>query len=552
MQYQSLKRLEGTSAAILVALSRQTIDGLAHALEKDFERASFDIDRVDHAAIDRFDLATVAAGLRARAPGDQLTEVFYLWSENGPRGRDTAVVQFPAGPFAMSEDDLASEFTAAGAEAEAIKRLVDTMAAGGQQWGIGSAELNGRPQALVVHALFHSPGRERMTSFIGYRVDLYRLRTEYLPGIVAPYLDAARNDVSLAPLRVWLVGQNGRVLFESRAAASAQFLEERELPLLFHNPRLVAPVMRPATALDTWRLRVGYGDQTVSDLARRSTDGHRLLLFTLVLALAASVVFTIRMAMAELHVADLKSRFIANVSHELKTPLSLISLFAETLRLGRVRSVEQAHEYYEILHNEAGRLTGLINGILDFSRLESGLGSDRRERIDVDALVRRVVTRFELEFARQGFTVDVQPAPVLLWVSGDPEALELALANLVSNAIKYSGDSRHIGLRIARDDYTVRVSVSDRGIGVPRKFHARIFEAFFRVHAGHTDAPPGCGLGLAIVGQVMRAHGGRVEVQSEEGRGSVFTLVFPMTEARAYVHADSGDRRRAPDVARTA
>jgi len=233
----------------------------------------------------------------------------------------------------------------------------------------------------------------------------------------------------------------------------------------------------------------------------------------------------------ELRLSRMKSDFVANVSHELKTPLALIRLFAETLELGRVPSAEKARQYHRIINKESRRLTQLINNILDFSRIEAGRKEYRFALGDVGAVVREVVEAYRFPIEQQGFELQVEVPEDLPELSIDPEALSQALINLVNNAIKYSPDQKRIEIRVGRDDEAVRVSVTDHGIGIPRSEQKKIFEKFYRAESSLVHTTKGSGLGLALVQHIMDAHGGRVEVASAPGEGSKFTLVLPVRPA---------------------
>jgi two-component system phosphate regulon sensor histidine kinase PhoR len=240
------------------------------------------------------------------------------------------------------------------------------------------------------------------------------------------------------------------------------------------------------------------------------------------------------------------------VSHDLKTPLALIQLVAETLELGRLKNTERAHEYYRIINSEARKLTRLINNLLDFSRIEAGLRRYRREPGNLSELTRRVLDSLDSQFKHNQFSIRLHAdgdVPVLI----DPEAADQALENLLSNAMKYSPDNREIDVDVGReDDYGV-VRVTDRGVGIPARLHRKIFRKFYRVQTDAGSGPQGTGLGLAIVDHIMRGHGGFVRVLSEPGRGSTFSLHFPLYAGETHGdETDSGDRGRAADVARSA
>jgi signal transduction histidine kinase len=230
----------------------------------------------------------------------------------------------------------------------------------------------------------------------------------------------------------------------------------------------------------------------------------------------------------EVHLARLKSDFVANVSHELKTPLALIRLFAETLDLGRVSSPERAREYYRVINKESNRLTQLINNILDFSRIEAGRKQYRFATVDVCRVVDEVLEAYRYPIEQQDFKLEVVFAEDVPEVQADAEALSQALLNLLNNAIKYSRDEKHIKVEVSAKDDRVLVSVTDRGIGVAKADQKRIFEKFFRAEDSLVHETKGSGLGLALVSHIMEAHGGSVELQSAPGRGSTFTLVLPV------------------------
>jgi signal transduction histidine kinase len=250
--------------------------------------------------------------------------------------------------------------------------------------------------------------------------------------------------------------------------------------------------------------------------------------FALLLALIGTgLVATYRLQRRESEIARLKSDFVANVSHDLKTPLSLIRMFAETLEMDRVPDEARRREYYAVLTRESERLTRLIDNVLDFSRIESG-----RQRYDighgpVEPVIHEVLESFRHPLQQQGFAVDVSIAPDLPDVPLDAEALKQALANLLDNAMKYSADRRKIAVAARRDGDGVAVEVADEGIGIPISERERIFEKFYRIGRSETQGRRGSGVGLALVKHIVEAHRGRVTVDGGPGAGSRFTLHLP-------------------------
>src|SRR5262249_50756639 len=206
---------------------------------------------------------------------------------------------------------------------------------------------------------------------------------------------------------------------------------------------------------------------------------------------------------------------------------SVIRVVAGPLRLGPVRDDPPRQEYYRVIPRGRERLTRLIDNVLDFSRIEGG-----RRRYDlaptaIEPLVRETLEAFAYPLAQHGFKVEVEIGPDLPEVPMDADAVGQALAKLVDNAIKFSGDIRWLRVEAHATDGGVAIAVSDRGIGVPREEARKIFDKFYRVGRSDTQARRGSGVGLALVKHVAEAHGGRISVASQTGAGSTFTLWLP-------------------------
>jgi signal transduction histidine kinase len=355
------------------------------------------------------------------------------------------------------------------------------------------------------------------------------------------------------PLTVTVFDGAKRLVFPPQSSAPARFVDDRTFQLVFFDPELVGFAAPAERKPENWRIRTGYGNQTIGEIVDARARPQRALMAMLAGVLALGVFFVVRAAAREVKVAELRSNFVSSVSHDLKTPLALIQLFAETLELGRLKNTDRAHEYYRIINSEARKLTRLINNLLDFSKIEAGLRSyTKREPVDLSDLTRGVLESLSSQFAHNQFMVTSRiDAGVPVYI--DAEAAVQAIENLVSNAMKYSPERRDIEVEVERVDGYGVVRVRDHGIGVPARLQRKIFHKFFRIQTDAGSGPQGTGLGLAIVDHVMRGHGGFVRVDSEPGRGSTFSLHFPLHAGET--HGDethSGDRGRAPDVARSA
>ncbi len=225
---------------------------------------------------------------------------------------------------------------------------------------------------------------------------------------------------------------------------------------------------------------------------------------------------------------ELKSDFISNVSHELKTPLSIISMFGEMLANQRTKSPEQATEYAEIIWRESVRLGRLIDNVLDFAKIERGMGVYEFAEADVAEVVTRAIDLAARRLANADMTLESTLEPELPMIQLDANAFTLAVLNLIDNAIKYAADGKRIDLELRRDGDKIVLAVRDHGPGIDPDEHERIFDRFYRARAMRLKPIRGSGIGLALVQHIARAHGGDVTVESAPGRGSTFQLWLPI------------------------
>jgi signal transduction histidine kinase len=219
---------------------------------------------------------------------------------------------------------------------------------------------------------------------------------------------------------------------------------------------------------------------------------------------------------------------VANVSHELRTPLTSIKGLVETLRGGAVDDSEVRDDFLETVENETDRLIRLINDLLLLSRLDSEALNLKREPLDIGQLTRAMIEQLtpQAEVRRVALQVEAKPTAPPAW--GDPDRLEQVLLNLLDNAIKYSRPGGHIIINVdGGERSSVQVQVRDEGIGIPAEDLAHIGERFYRADKARSRGEGGSGLGLAIARSLVEVHGGRLWVESEEGRGTVVTFTLP-------------------------
>ncbi|MGE5358668.1 MAG: ATP-binding protein [Bacteroidales bacterium] len=289
-------------------------------------------------------------------------------------------------------------------------------------------------------------------------------------------------------------------------------------------------VRRAADTGLPWQL--GIGPAGPPPLQQAFAQRRKLLVagFGLLVLLSLLAMFLIlRSVSRELAVARLQSDFVAAVSHEFRTPLTSLRQFTDMLRDQSELGDDRRRVCYAAQSRATDRLTRLVESLLDFGRMEAGALEYRFERQDGSALVRRVVEDFRRERDETGHTIQCSTDGGVQ-IDADVEALSRAVGNLLDNAVKYSPNRGDITVSTHRRARHFRIAVEDHGIGIPAHERQAILTKFRRGEQAAKLGIKGTGIGLAMVRQIVAAHGGRLEIQSEPGRGSVFTIVLPVKE----------------------
>ena len=255
---------------------------------------------------------------------------------------------------------------------------------------------------------------------------------------------------------------------------------------------------------------------------------------TLILALVGTTVIgtaaTLGVIYRESRLAKLQSDFVNKVSHDLRTPLTSIRMFVETLQMGRLQDPARQAEALDIISDEVARLSDLINRLLDWARMESGRRSYRLEACEVGGIVDDALSALEPQLLHQPADVRREIAPGLPRVRVDREALGDALLNLLHNAYKYTGPEKKIAVSARAENGAVLITVADNGPGITAPDQKRIFEKFYRAKDPLDRTIEGSGLGLSMVKHIVKAHGGKVSVSSQPGHGAAFTIALPAAE----------------------
>jgi two-component system phosphate regulon sensor histidine kinase PhoR len=277
------------------------------------------------------------------------------------------------------------------------------------------------------------------------------------------------------------------------------------------------------------KIGISLKQQTISDLASARVKEGLILIGVVLIIVIAGIWFLYSSVKKEIHLAQIKSEFISNVSHEIRTPLALISMYIETLEMGRVTAAEKVQEYYQIIGIETQRLANMVDKILSFSKIESGKRVYKSEICNLNSITEQILETYHFHLNNKNFNLKFNPEQPLPNIFGDKEAIADAIINLIDNGIKYSRDDKKIELSTGLEKRMVYIEVKDYGRGIAKKDQKLIFDKFFRVtNQNLANEVKGTGLGLSIVQEIVKAHKGKITLQSKLDAGSTFRLYFPI------------------------
>lgn len=367
---------------------------------------------------------------------------------------------------------------------------------------------DGRSQLISYQAIV----RDGQRHYVVAQHDVGFIVRELFPTWLGPETSAPWYNV---------IDEENRPVFGPRLAEAGDYVVGRRFP----------------TTLYMWRLQVAPTAASELQAKGRTSRFNQAALIGLSLAIIlVAVVLLLLAADKERRLANLKSDFIATVSHELKTPLSVIRMFGEMLLTGRVRSADKHQEYLEIICSETERLSGLIENVLDFAALERGKRTYQMRDCDIQTIATRAVEALHYRFERETTTVEIvhRGEPALAHV--DEEAILLVVVNLLDNAMKYAPGAP-IELVIETRPHEVLLRVRDHGPGIPAHDLERVFERFYRTRG--RDKARGSGIGLAIVKRIAEEHGGRAWAENANDGGAIVGIAIPRSRRAAPQDADA-------------
>jgi signal transduction histidine kinase len=374
--------------------------------------------------------------------------------------------------------------------------------------------------ALLIGTPFFNPDSGQLSGFIFSQVN-----TEYLESIfIRKYFNerfwqegGSRGGLEKRHLQISVMsGKGNKLIYSSVAFGRKDFNHVFDLANI-------------SSFLSVYKVGVTFRDSNIETVADAIYARNIYLAIALFVFLLILLVLLYRAAARLLRLSRLKTEFVANVSHEIKTPLASIRLATDTLKLGRVNSAEQLQPILRILDRETERLQYLIHTLLDFSQLEAGKKNYRKVSEDVAGWSQSLIQHFQDKTGPLG-RVEAQHLPAGQ-IEIDRKAIEQALDIFIDNARKYSAPDKEIVLHLHGDDKSVTVGVQDFGIGIRKEDQHLVFEKFVRIGNLDVHNVKGHGIGLSIAQGIIQNHGAKIGVKSKLGEGSTFFITFPLMRA---------------------
>lgn len=395
-----------------------------------------------------------------------------------------------------------------------------------RRWAEYRATGAGPPLQIVVHRIvdLEDKGEEGV---VGLTINLDRFARETLPGFFGDRIRPVLRQEGSGDLPAAFFGENGRCLLGVPECFHPEGLAASiEFPASFGTPAERIPGVEPPPL---WRFVVAEPQGGLDQGLHRSALANLAIVAAGILVLAVGAGLIARSMTREADLSDLKSRFISGISHELKTPLSLLRLYSEMLELGRVKKADRL-EFYRRLRQQSEALGGMLEQILDFSRLESEQQTLPRQNCDPREILEEAIDMLTAHGASPR-EVTLTVADDLPTLEADRRGLVRAVYNLLDNAAKYGAPDQPIVVRAERRNGSVALEVRDGGNGLDEDEISRIFERFYRGRAARATSVKGTGLGLSIVETVVKAHEGRIVVETAPGVGSTFTILLPVSRS---------------------
>jgi len=505
---------EETADLLIKAISRDMRGAQAAILANRDWDASLPVDAAD------LDMTEQVATTFARYP---YPESFFTW--RGGSHRMLFFSRITRLPAWMLQQDRAIDSPIVVATdpplSELVRQRVMACIAAQQRYAVFEADLAGVAYQVVARVNYADPLREHLESVSGFTVNLEWARSHYFADILTEVEPSASAGLTQD---VSLIDDANRTVFGTNNGASP--VAERSFPLLFLDASDAASDLPPDLQLRQWKVRVSASRDPMLLSARRRADTTLLAIAIAVVICGVSLVLARRTVMINAKLAEMRSRFVSSVTHDLKTPLANIHALSATLERESQVTSDRYRAYPHLLMQEAGNLGRLVDNLLAYARITDVTETYAFEPIAAAELVDEALKGFQLQIGQNGIAVEVDTPDDLLFVRADQRAMVLALKNLIDNALRHArtGARGSIRISVGSTEQTAYIEVQDHGCGISEKKLVALRESI----ASRAFAPSdGGGLGLAIASRVVADHGGTLTVDSALGSGTRCVIALP-------------------------
>lgn len=379
-----------------------------------------------------------------------------------------------------------------------------------------------------VTIVFIDPSEHTIFGYLTMPLDQEYLRNHFLPNELTTRFGEAQQSGMNVWLRDWT---NNNIIASSNPDAP-------------YDHDKIQFKQRFPDFFDNWKLEVSFTNTPTVEASNASLFKNLIVLGAAVLLLLGSLVFMFISAQKERALAERQAGFLANVTHELKTPLTVMQAAGENLSDGRVKDQSRLENYGTHIYNEAVRLRKMIEKLLDVAKADASQSLIEPKSVNLDQLVKTYIEEQQTYIENRGFTLETVVPDDLPMTMMDTDSFDTILGNLVENAIKYSNGEQYLGIFLEADEENIRLKVEDHGVGMSKKVRSHIFDKFYRGEDTLTAKTKGHGLGLSIVKNLVDLNGGKITVSSEVGKGSIFKVSFPVL---VNAPSDDGSQESADD-----
>ena len=516
-----------SSDQLLTRRTEEMADLLVRALARDMRGVHDQVLRTvqrDQVALDHpEEITDIVSTAFARYP---YPECFFVWSRASSPDDATFFTRADRAPAWLSLTAPGSPFPVAVARHPAASRtLVGRAAAAashGREFAVFETTLDGMPYQVVARLMYGTARRVQLEQIVGFVVNLQWIRSAYIGELTS---EVQHISGTYEGLEVAVQDEAGVLV--AGVPATAVPVTARSIRPLFFDPAIVAVDPPDDLPMRQWTVRVSAGADPAHASAVAGANRTLVVSTAAAIAIGFGLFLTGRAMRASAKLADLRADFVASVTHELKTPLSTISVVAETLARGVVPEGASVREYAQIVGQESKRLSRLVDNLLAYSRVTDVGEIYSIEPLAVADVLDDIVRRFQPQCVHQGADLQVDIPADLPPVAADRTALDLVLDNVIDNALRYSPERRHITIHARLRRALVEIAVTDCGRGIPSDELHRVEQRFVR---GRQTGHAGSGLGLAIASRIVRDHGGEFALESVVGQGTTVYLRLPVSE----------------------